>query len=223
MLSRMGMSVEQFALACGLTRTSVYFYLNGKCLPSSQTIHKMATVLRIPSEKLFATLPTRESGAPHGERTLPQIDKSRLADSVSSQGASKMRYTQGASPAIRSLAAAEVKRLLCSQNPPLGNNAAATSIGISYETLRAVVNDHRIPSIGVIYGLARVLKLNEGDVQNLLDLREKDLLKKDIDKLSDSSGKKGIQSVASILEVLNEEQIESIRKVALELAKANRG
>jgi transcriptional regulator with XRE-family HTH domain len=62
MLDKLGLSVEKFSLACGVTRTSVYFYLSGKSIPSSKTLHKMAHVLGIPSEKLFATLPTREPG-----------------------------------------------------------------------------------------------------------------------------------------------------------------
>jgi len=64
MLAILDMSVEKFATACGLTRASVYYYLAGKSLPSSGTLHRMATVLGIPYEELFKLLPTREPGAP---------------------------------------------------------------------------------------------------------------------------------------------------------------
>lgn len=71
MLDLLGLSVEKFALAIGVTRTSIYFYLTGKCLPSSKTLHRMAAVLGIPAKELFATLPTRESGAPLGGKGYP--------------------------------------------------------------------------------------------------------------------------------------------------------
>jgi DNA-binding XRE family transcriptional regulator len=68
MLDLLGLSVEKFALAIGVTRTSVYFYLSGKTLPSSNTLHRMAEVLGIPLKDLFELLPTREPGAPQGKR-----------------------------------------------------------------------------------------------------------------------------------------------------------
>ena len=68
MLDMLGMSVEQFAMAIGVTRASVYFYLTGKTIPSSRTLHKMATVLGIPAQDLFKILPTREPGAPVGKK-----------------------------------------------------------------------------------------------------------------------------------------------------------
>ena len=70
MLEVLQMSVEEFAVACGVTRSAVYYYLNGKSLPSSKTMHKMATVLGIPSERLFALLPTREEGRQRGSRRI---------------------------------------------------------------------------------------------------------------------------------------------------------
>lgn len=73
MLDILHMSVEQFAVACGVTRASVYSYLNGKSLPSAKTLHNMAAVLGIPSNELFVLLPTREEGRQPGPmRTLSQ-------------------------------------------------------------------------------------------------------------------------------------------------------
>jgi transcriptional regulator with XRE-family HTH domain len=68
MLDKLGFSVEKFATAIGVTRASVYLYLTGKSLPSSKTLHKMADILGIPPEELFAILPTRESGSRRGPR-----------------------------------------------------------------------------------------------------------------------------------------------------------
>lgn len=62
MLTKLGMTVEQFAVACGLTRASVYYYLKGTTIPSPNTIYKMAEVTGISAEELFKVLPTREPG-----------------------------------------------------------------------------------------------------------------------------------------------------------------
>lgn len=65
-LELLGMNVEQFAVACGLTRASVYYYLKGKTMPSRQTVRKIANVTGIPFEELLNTLPTREEGRQRG-------------------------------------------------------------------------------------------------------------------------------------------------------------
>jgi transcriptional regulator with XRE-family HTH domain len=67
-LELLGMTVEQFAVACGLTRASIYYYLNGKTKPSRETIRKFAKVTGIEFEELLAVLPTREEGRQRGMR-----------------------------------------------------------------------------------------------------------------------------------------------------------
>ena len=134
-----------------------------------------------------------------------------------------MKYTSRKRPAIGSSAAAEVRTLLKAQSPPLANNAAATMIGVNYETMRAVTNDFRVPSPGIIYGLARALKMDEKWIQRMLELRAKDMLQKKIEKVTArDSGREGIESMVAILEVLNAEQIKVVRKVAQALAISNR-
>lgn len=63
-LRELGMSVERFALECGLTRASVYYYTSGKCLPSASTLVKMAGVLEVPPTQLACLISTREPGKP---------------------------------------------------------------------------------------------------------------------------------------------------------------
>jgi len=221
MLDRLGMSVEQFASACGLTRTSVYFYLSGKCLPNSQTIHRMAAVLGMASEELFAIVPTREPGKPSEKGEFPSGVKPRIKDNESQIKGAVLKYTKRETEDSDSLVAIEIRNLLARQNPPIGNAAVATSMGVSAETINAIVYRKRIPGVGIINGLARVLRLDEDYVKELLDLRERDLLQRKIDKTTGGPGSAGLAQLSALLEVLNEEQIESLRKVALELAKAN--
>jgi hypothetical protein len=99
------------------------------------------------------------------------------------------------------MAAKEIKQILEEQEPPMGIWDFARLIG----------------------AVAYALKLDEARVQKLLDLREKDLLRRKIEKVTSGSGKEGGESMGTILEVLTADQIAAVKKVALEFALANRG
>jgi hypothetical protein len=133
-----------------------------------------------------------------------------------------MKYTKRKTPEVGSSAAAAVKKLLDSQEPPLGNREAAEMIGLNYETMRAVVNDHRIPSTGVIYGLAKVCNADDKWVEKTLELRQQDLLQKKVTKAMQSPQTDGLESLVTILGALNKKQIADLKKRATELALANR-
>lgn len=139
------------------------------------------------------------------------------------QGRPQMKYTKRKAAALGSLAAAEVKAVLRGQNSPLGNKEAAEMIGVNYETVRAVVNDSRIPSIGIIYGLARSLKLDDQWVEYILALREKDLVRKKLSRaVSSLSGSSDVENLVTILGTLNKSQIQELKKNAISLAIADR-
>lgn len=134
-----------------------------------------------------------------------------------------MKYVKRKVPDVGSMAAKEIKQILEEQEPPMGIWDFARLIGVVGETVRAVTNDERIPSSGFIGAVAYALKLDEARVQKLLDLREKDLLRRKIEKVTSGSGKEGGESMGTILEVLTADQIAAVKKVALEFALANRG
>jgi hypothetical protein len=99
----------------------------------------------------------------------------------------------------------------------------ANLIGCSPETINAIVYRGRVPGAGMINAVARVLNMDDEYVRHLLDLRQKDNRQKKINKLTNSSNKEGIPQMSTLLEVLNEEQIEAVRKVALKFAVSNIG
>lgn len=133
-----------------------------------------------------------------------------------------MKYTKSKTEHLESKAGAEIKRIFNAQDPPLGPAAAAALLGVSYETLRSVMSDERVPSAGFINGIARVLKLSDKQVSHLMRLRESDLLQKKLNKVANPSGKVGLDQMATLLEVLDEEQIAQVQKVAMKFALANR-
>jgi hypothetical protein len=96
-------------------------------------------------------------------------------------------------------------------------------IGVNYETMRAVTSDQRIPSVGIIYGLARALPLPDSWVQETLDLRQKDLLQKKIVKATMGSNVEGAEAVATLIGVLNKTQLQEVKNLAMKLALSNRG
>jgi transcriptional regulator with XRE-family HTH domain len=69
-LAELGLSVDKFAKACGLTRASIYYYLSGECLPSASTLLKMAGVLEVQPTQLVSLISTREPGKPKKAPTI---------------------------------------------------------------------------------------------------------------------------------------------------------
>jgi transcriptional regulator with XRE-family HTH domain len=63
-LDRLNMSVEDFAEAAELTRTSVYFYMQDKYRPDEQSMVRMCTVLGVPLEEGLAQYTPRKRGRP---------------------------------------------------------------------------------------------------------------------------------------------------------------
>lgn len=47
-LRRVGLSVEQLARLAGLSRASVYFYIDDTCRPTEQSMVKICSVLGVP-------------------------------------------------------------------------------------------------------------------------------------------------------------------------------
>jgi transcriptional regulator with XRE-family HTH domain len=56
------MSVEKFAREIGVTRTSVYFYLNNRSRPTRDTLVKICKILGIPMSEGVKICTPRESG-----------------------------------------------------------------------------------------------------------------------------------------------------------------
>jgi transcriptional regulator with XRE-family HTH domain len=67
-LDERGMSVEQFANGCGITRGMLYFYLADKHRPSEQVMVKMCQILGVPLEEGLNQYIPRKSGRPAGSR-----------------------------------------------------------------------------------------------------------------------------------------------------------
>jgi transcriptional regulator with XRE-family HTH domain len=65
-LERMGISVEQFARRCGLSRASIYFYCRDITRPDVQSMAKMCEVLGVSLEEGLAQFSARPNGRPKG-------------------------------------------------------------------------------------------------------------------------------------------------------------
>jgi|GEM_PF-3476056 len=57
-----GLSVEQFARKSGVTRTSIYFYMNDRSRPTLDTLVRMSEAMQIPLSELKQHCPTRNPG-----------------------------------------------------------------------------------------------------------------------------------------------------------------
>lgn len=132
-----------------------------------------------------------------------------------------LRYTKKKTPSIGSKAAAEVKRLLDKQEPPLGYADAAALIGVHAETMRSVVNDERTPSAGVINGLARALELSTREVNHLFALLTEDRTAAKLKKAADSVGEDNGERFADIYTNLTPEQRVLLMRSALKFANEN--
>lgn len=51
LLTLRGLSVERLARASSITRTAVYFYIDGKCRPTHATLLRMCRVLEVSYEE----------------------------------------------------------------------------------------------------------------------------------------------------------------------------
>ncbi|MFZ0517382.1 MAG: helix-turn-helix transcriptional regulator, partial [Acidobacteriaceae bacterium] len=51
LLTLRGLSVERLARASNITRTAVYFYIDGKCRPRHKTLLRMCQVLEVPYDE----------------------------------------------------------------------------------------------------------------------------------------------------------------------------
>jgi hypothetical protein len=132
-----------------------------------------------------------------------------------------LKYAQKKTPSVGSKAAAEVRRLLNKQNPPLGYVDAANMIGVHAETMRSVVNDERPPSAGVINGLARALNLSNREVTHLFDLLKEDKMRAKLKKVIGDGTTEGKANFAELYSTLTEEQREALLRSALKFAKGN--
>jgi transcriptional regulator with XRE-family HTH domain len=65
-LDRLGMSVEQFANACGISKASVYFYMEDRYRPNAGIMSAMCRVLGVPLEQGLHQYTPRKSGRPAG-------------------------------------------------------------------------------------------------------------------------------------------------------------
>jgi hypothetical protein len=117
-----------------------------------------------------------------------------------------LKYKKPKTPTVDSKAAAEIKRILDRQDPPIGYKDASDLVGVSGETMRAVVNDNRPPSAGVINGLARALNLSKGEVTHLFNLLKDDRTTIKIKKAADAVGQDNGQRFADIFTSLTDEQ-----------------
>lgn len=57
-------SIEQFARECGLSRASVYFYLEDTTRPTSETMKVMCDVLGVPFEEGLRQYVPKRAGRP---------------------------------------------------------------------------------------------------------------------------------------------------------------
>ena len=102
----------------------------------------------------------------------------------------------------------------------MGNNDAANLIGVTYETMRAITTDSRIPSVGIIYGLGRALKLTDEEVASLIALRNNDVNQRKIAQATGKASKN--QGLSTLISVLTPQQLDALTQTALRMAKSNR-
>lgn len=72
-LDRLGLSIEQFANVCGISKASVYFYRDDKYRPNTGIMSKMCKVLGVPLEEGLRQYTPRKAGRPG--RTTTQFVK----------------------------------------------------------------------------------------------------------------------------------------------------
>lgn len=130
-----------------------------------------------------------------------------------------MKYTSKKYGQETSLTASEIKRLLDSQEPPMGNTALAQLIGVTSETINSVVYRGRTPGVGMLNGIARALKLTDAATAKLFDLHEQDVKRNKLSKVTDNAGD---GRLAAIVDVLTPAQIKQLEKVAMDMALASR-
>jgi len=70
-LDKKGISVEQFARAAGISRASIYCYMDDTHRPSTQMMKRMCHVLGVPLEEGLRQYSPTTMGRPKGSRNLP--------------------------------------------------------------------------------------------------------------------------------------------------------
>jgi hypothetical protein len=131
-----------------------------------------------------------------------------------------LKYTVRKMSGRESQAASEIRSLLACQELKLGHAAIAHLMGVTVETINSIVYRGRIPGVGMINGLARILKLKDAQIKKLMDLRQTDLLNRKVADLT-LSGNNEVESIVAILGVLSEQQMSEVRKLATTFALAN--
>jgi transcriptional regulator with XRE-family HTH domain len=61
-----GLSLEQVARAAGLSKASIYHYINDKRRPSTDAMRKICDVLGVPHEDGLKTFSPKANGRPKG-------------------------------------------------------------------------------------------------------------------------------------------------------------
>lgn len=133
-----------------------------------------------------------------------------------------MKYTKRGTEGQSSRVAVEIRALLARQDSQIENARLAVLMGVSVETVNSVVYRGRVPGIGFINGLARALRLEEAYVGELMAMHANDVLDRKINKMTCLSDNDDVQSIATILGVLDDQQIAVVKKIALKFAIANR-
>jgi transcriptional regulator with XRE-family HTH domain len=68
-IAELGMSYEEFARACGLTRAMIYFYLQDRNRPDEQTAARIAHALGVPLEEVLKQyIPNRRGRRPNKKK-----------------------------------------------------------------------------------------------------------------------------------------------------------
>lgn len=67
-LDRLGMSIEQFANNCGISKASIYFYRDDRYRPDSSVMAKMCKFLGVPLEEGLRQYTPRKAGRPAGTK-----------------------------------------------------------------------------------------------------------------------------------------------------------
>lgn len=68
LLAKRGLSAEKFARLCGLSRASVYFYMNDCSRPTEETMATMCKVLGVPYSQGLSQYTPKQNGRPSGRR-----------------------------------------------------------------------------------------------------------------------------------------------------------
>lgn len=68
-IQELGMSIEQFARACDVTRAMIYFYLCDRNRPTEQVAIRISQVLGVPAEEVLRQYTPRPRGPKNRKRS----------------------------------------------------------------------------------------------------------------------------------------------------------